>query len=69
MPHVKVKIEVEYYIKTDDDLELAIEKGVEDLYNIAYEWVVNHVPPNVETEKDEHLNIKFYYKEGQGWVE
>lgn len=69
MPYVKIKIEVEYYIKSNDQLEEAIEKGVEDLYNISHDWVIEGVPPNVDSEVDEHLNLKFYYKEGVGWVE
>lgn len=61
MPYVKIKIEFEYYAESKDDVADAIESGVEDIYNVAYEWVVNQVPPNIESEVEEDINVLFKY--------
>ena len=65
MPYVKIKIEFEYYAESKDDVADAIESGVEDIYNVAYEWVVNQVPPNIESEVEEDINVLFKYNDNK----
>ncbi len=61
MPYVKIKIEVEYYANSKEEIVKAIESGVEDIYNISHEWVVNQVPPEIESEVDDDINVLFKY--------
>jgi hypothetical protein len=61
MPYVKIKIEVEYYANSKEEIVKAIESGVEDIYNISHEWVINQVPPDIESEVDDDINVLFKY--------
>ncbi len=67
MPYVKIKIEVEYYADSKEDITKAIESGVEDIYNISHEWVINQIPPNIESEIDDDINVLFKYTKNKGW--
>ena len=58
MPYVKVKIQVEYYIPSMDDVEDTIEQGIEDLYNDCVDWSKGNAVPAIDAEvveEDEHF--------------
>ena len=50
MPYVKIKIEVEYFVASTDDVQDAVEVGVEELYNECAEWSKGNMVPNIDVE-------------------
>jgi len=50
MPIIKVKIEIEVFVKSNDDIDEGTSTAIEELYNTAYDWVNNDDPPLVQKE-------------------
>ena len=63
MPIIKVRLEVEYYVKPgvglDDDESMQF--GISEIYNLCDDWINNDNPPYILFEIEDDIDIKGMY--------
>ena len=65
MPIIKVSLEVEVLVKSEDEIVNATNDAIEELYNTAYDWIENKEPPMIQHEVLPDIDIwaMYYDKE------